>query len=59
MVSRVIEVCRRGSCFAVAGNHRAWEGPTTISLDTLELFEIDKGRDAAVPALRAPVKGGV
>ena len=34
------------------------EAPTSDSLDALELFEIDEGRDAAVPALRAPVKGG-
>jgi len=48
----------QGPCFSVAGSHRVREAPTSDSLDTLELFEIDEGRDAAVPALRAPVKGG-
>ena len=45
-------------CFSAAWSHRVREAPTSDSLDTLELFEIDEGRDAAVPALRAPVKGG-
>jgi hypothetical protein len=49
---------RQALCFSAAWSHRLLEAPTSDSLDTLELLEIDEGRDAAVPALRAPVKGG-